>query len=184
MGKVLPKRRTNTIKEATSPLGLAIRNARVAKQIPQRVIAEALASKCGGEPTNVRVSCFELDRKLPSDAELTVLAQMLGLSVVSLRELREASRRDVKKANKERYEHQVATGVKTPSFRMKPRGEARAAPASARVPKAKAQEPAGVPMLADLVEQIDEIAPMPADKDARKRWFHCVTMLSRIGAAS
>jgi len=89
--KMLPRRRSNVETEPTSPLGIALRQGRVQKQLPQRVIAQALAEKCGGEPTNVRVSCFELGKKFPTDAELTVLAQVLGLSVQTLRQKREAS---------------------------------------------------------------------------------------------
>jgi transcriptional regulator with XRE-family HTH domain len=160
--KVLPARRSNVETEPTSPLGIVLRDTRVAKQIPQRVIAEALAAKCGGTPQNVRVSGFELSKKLPSDAELMVLAQMLGLSVVSLREKREASRKHKEAIGKILYEKQIAAGHKGGR---------------------KAAKLASVPALADLVEQIDEIAPMPADKGARKRWFQCVSELSRIGAA-
>lgn len=176
--RTLPGKRSNVKMDATSPLGIAIRTARISKQIPQRVIAEALADRCGGEPTNVRVSGFELSKKLPSDAELMVIAQVLGLSVVSLREKREASREHYKATAKVLYEDQLARGNRQVGSRLKPR----AAPAPAP-PKAKAKL-ASVPALADLVEQIDEIAPMPADKTARRRWFECVSVLSRIGAAS
>jgi hypothetical protein len=167
----------------------------VAKQLPQRVIAEALAAKCGGEPTNVRVSGFELSKKLPTDAELTVLSQVLGLSVVSLRALREASRDHVLAMNRMLYEEQVASGRKPVTFRLGPK-HPEIRPLTVPTPKAprpkalKAPKPkpravklAAVPALADLVEQIDSIAPMPADRDARRRWFQCVSELSRIGAA-
>src|SRR6187431_2192857 len=63
--KRLPVPRGNVQVEPTSPLGIALRRARVEKQLPQRVIAVALAERCGGEPTNVRVSGFELGKRLP-----------------------------------------------------------------------------------------------------------------------
>jgi hypothetical protein len=147
------------------------------------VIAEALAERCGGEPTNVRVSGFELSKKTPTDAELTVLAQVLGLSVQTLRQKREASREHVKTVNKALYEQQITTGKKKPAFRLKPKHpQAAPVPVAAKVkaPKAKL---AAVPALADLVEQIDEIAPMPADRDARRLWFRCVSELSRMAAS-
>ena len=106
--RTLPARRSNIVTEPISPLGIALKNARVSKQLPQRVIAEALAEKCGGEPTNVRVSQFELSRKLPTDAELTVMAQVLGLSVQTLRQKREASREHREARGKEIYERQIA----------------------------------------------------------------------------
>jgi len=178
-GKRLPLTRSNTIVEPTSPLGIELRKARQAKQIAQ---IETLAAKCGGESSNVRVSQFELSRKLPTDAELTVLAQVLGLSVVSLRELREASRPYTKVVNKQLYEHQIAVG-KTPSFRMKPK-QVPIPITPVKPVKAAKPAPAEAPALADLVEQIDEIAPMPSDKEARRRWFSCVSVLHRLGAAS
>ena len=181
--KKLPATRSNTLIEPTSPLGIELRKARLHKQIPQREIAEGIAAKCGGEPTNVRVSQFELSRKLPSDAELTVLAQVLGLSVVSLRELREASRPHTKTLHRQLYEHQIAVGQKTPSFRMKPK-QVPIPITPVKPPKAAKPAPAEAPALADLVEQIDEIAPMPSDKEARRRWFSCVSVLHRLGAAS
>ncbi len=172
--RTLPARRSNIVTEPISPLGIALKNARVSKQLPQRVIAEALAEKCGGEPTNVRVSQFELSRKLPTDAELTVMAQVLGLSVQTLRQKREASREHREARGKELYERQIERGQKT---RLKP--------VAAKKPATVApKKPAPMLALAELVEQIDEIAPMPADKDARRRWFTCVSELSRIGAAS
>lgn len=176
---LLPGARKNAKFVPSGPLGLAIHAARVAKQIPQRVLAEAIAAKCGGNSSNVRVSTFERCLKLPNDAELTVLAQVLGLSVASLREKREASHSHKQAIGKAIYEEALATGRKQASFR-KPKATK---PAS-RVKAAKPAKLASVPALADLVEQIDEIAPIPADKDARKRWFQCVSMLSRIGAAS
>lgn len=170
----LPARRRNVIVEPTSPLSLALRAGRIDKQIPQRVIAEALSEKCGGDSTNVRVSTFELGKKLPTDAELTVIGQVLGLSVASLRQLRDASRGHVKETGKALYAAAIAAGQKTLKGGRQP---------AVAAPKAKAK-PVAVPALADLVEQIDEIAPMPVDKDARRRWFSCVSELSRIGAAS
>jgi hypothetical protein len=185
MRKALPAKRANVKIEPSSPLGLAIRNARVAKQIPQRVIAEALFSKCGGDSTNVRVSAIELSRKLPSDAELTVISQVLGLSVVSLREKREASRDHFKALGKMLYEEQITSGRKQVSFRMKPKEPSAAPiPVALKVKAAKPAKPASVPALADLVEQIDEIAPMPQDKESRKRWFQCVSILSRMTGAA
>lgn len=182
--KTLPAKRANVKIEPTSPLGIALRKARLAKQIPQRVIAEALAAKCGGEPTNVRVSCFELSRKLPTDAELTVIAQVLGLSVVSLREKREASRDHAYAVGRMLYEGQLASGKKQVAFRLGPRHpEAKPVPIASK-PASKPAKPAGVPALADLVEQIDEIAPMPQDKDLRKRWFQCVSVLSRMSGVA
>src|SRR6188768_1538187 len=172
----LPGRRSNAQLEPTSPLGIALRNARVEKQLPQRVIAVALSEKCGGEPTNVRVSGFELGKRLPTDAELTVLAQMLGLSVQTLRQKREASREHKKVVGKAIYEQQVARGNKTPKTKVIGRPPTQ--------PRAAKPKLAAVPALADLVEQIDEIAPMPADKESRRRWFQCVSVLSRLGAAS
>jgi transcriptional regulator with XRE-family HTH domain len=172
----LPTPRSNVQIEPTSPLGIALRNARLSKQLPQRVLAEALVERCGGDPTNVRVSAFELGKKLPSDAELTVMAQMLGLSVVSLREKREASREHRAALQKEVYANQVASGAKP----------LKSKPAPAPVPKlvkVAKPAPASVPALAELVEQIDGIAPMPIDRDARKRWFHCVSELSRMAAS-
>jgi transcriptional regulator with XRE-family HTH domain len=183
-GKSLPAKRSNVQIEPTSPLGIAIKNARVAKQITQRSIAEALAAKCGGHAANVRVSAIELSRQLPTDAELTVIAQVLGLSVVSLREKREASRGHREATQKRIYEGQLVKGTKVVSFRMKPR--ASKVPPPAPVSKVRAAKPAklaAVPALADLVEQIDEIAPMPTDKDQRKRWFQCVSELSRMAAS-
>ena len=175
---MLPRRRSNVENEPTSPLGIALRNGRIQKQLPQRVIAQALAEKCGGEPTNVRVSCFELGKKFPTDAELTVLAQVLGLSVQTLRQKREASHEHKKALGKAMYEKQIEKGQKAPKFRLKP------VPVAAKVKAPKPAKLAAVPALADLVEQIDEIAPMPADKESRRRWFQCVSVLSRLGAAS
>jgi transcriptional regulator with XRE-family HTH domain len=183
MTKALPARRSNVRNEATSPLGKAIRDARVAKQIPQRVIAQALFDKCGGDQSNVRVSSFELCRKLPSDAELTVISQVLGLSVQSLREKREASRGHREATAKATYAQQLATGAKQ---RLKPREPI---PIAAPLPAPKAKpakpiKPASAPALVDLVEQIDAIAPMPTDQDSRRRWFQCVSVLSRMAAVS
>jgi len=182
--KKLPATRSNTLIEPTSPLGIELRKARLHKQIAQIEIGVALAAKCGGESSNVRVSQFELSRKLPSDAELTVLAQVLGLSVVSLRELREASRVHTKTVLRQLYEHQIATGVKTRSFTLKPKQVPIPIAKPAKPVKAAKPVPAEAPALADLVEQIDEIAPMPSDKEARRRWFSCVSVLHRLGAAS
>jgi len=172
--KRLPVPRGNVQIEPTSPLGIALRRARIEKQLPQRVIAEALAERCGGEPTNVRVSGFELSKKTPTDAELTVLAQVLGLSVQTLRQKREASREHTKAINKAQYATAVQRGTRTPK-----------STSIGRPPKEpKAKPAAAVPALADLVEQIDGIAPMPIDRDARRLWFRCVSELARIGAAS
>jgi len=180
----LPGRRSNAQLEPTSPLGIALRRARVEKQLPQRVIAVALAERCGGEPTNVRVSGFELGRRLPTDAELTVLAQVLGLSVQTLRGKREASREHTKIVDKAIYEQQIATGKKKVAFRLKPRHPAAApVPVAAKAKAPKAKPAAAVPALADLVEQIDGIAPMPVDRDARRLWFRCVSELSRMAAS-
>src|SRR6187431_2070537 len=170
----LPGPRSNAEIEPTSPLGIALRNARVEKQLPQRVLAEALVEKCGGEPTNVRVSCFELGKKLPTDAELTVIAHVLGLSVQTLRAKREASHEHKKALGKVLYEKQIEKGQKTPKVRLQP------VPVAAKPKAPKPAKLAAVPALADLVEQIDEIAPMPADKESRRRWFQCVSVLSRI----
>ena len=176
--KRLPVPRSSNVQiEPTSPLGIALRRAREEKQLPQRVIAEALAERCGGEPTNVRVSGFELGKKLPTDAELTVLAQVLGLSVQTLRQKREDSHEHKKALGKVLYEKQIEKGQKTRKTRLQP------APVAAKV-KAPKPKLAAVPALADLVEQIDGIAPMPIDRDARRLWFRCVSELSRIGAAS
>jgi len=140
------------------------------------VIAVALAERCGGEPTNVRVSGFELSKKIPTDAELTVLAQVLGLSVQTLRQKREASREHTKAINKAQYATAVQRGTKAPKSTAIGRP-----PKEPKAPKAKPA--AAVPALADLVEQIDGIAPMPADRDARRLWFRCVSELSRMAAS-
>lgn len=166
-------------------LGKILKLARTQKQLQQHVVAKALSKAAGGNSNNVRVSSMELGKAIPSDAELTVLASLYQLSVASLRTKRDAAKVD----REERLRKSRIKGAKTRRAAMSAKTEAPKPPSNghaivrvARVSSLVSPAPAQAPVLADLIDLIDNVAPMPVDREARRRWLACVVELEKIGA--
>src|SRR3954468_5385621 len=88
----LPGRRKNSLgSPVPGSVGELIYNERRRKQISQQAMAERIAKGTNVKAYNGLISQIELGRRLPSDREVTIIAQMLGLSVPSVRAKRDAS---------------------------------------------------------------------------------------------
>lgn len=165
--KRLPKPRANAKSAPNTPLGILLHKTRVQKNIAQREIANAISKKLGGSPNNARVSVIELGKKVATDDELAIFANILGLSLPTLRAKRAESKPAIKAWARKEYAQKLA-----------PKSPERVA---AKLGRAREPEPAGVPALSDFIDLIDGIVPMPAEKDARKRWLASTMELFKIG---
>ena len=159
-------------------LGDLLKAERTKRQIPQHTVAAALQKATGGTATNVRVSSAELGKSLPHDPELAVYSKLYGLALPTLKAKRDELKKERdaetsqnrRTANKKRWTERAKPG---PKPRAQLNGGAQPAPLLAA--------PAGTPEIADLVNLIDGVVPMPADKEARKRWFACAMELFKLG---
>jgi transcriptional regulator with XRE-family HTH domain len=186
VNKMGRQKRAKAGKHYATDLGTVIRRAREEKQVSQTAIGEIFRQKLGTPNGNARISCFELGKAIPTDAEVTILAQSLGLSVASLREKRdlaakqaEARRAAGRKRGAEKL-RQIRAGKLAPKTGKKAAALVAQAPAAKRAKQA----PAGAPALADFVELIDEVAPMPSDKEERRLWFAATMELFKIGQSA
>jgi len=166
-------------------LGAVIRRTREEKKISQTAIGNIFNQKLGTPNGNARVSCFELGKAIPTDAEVTILAQALGLSVISLREKRDeaAKQAEARKAAGRKRGAEKLRLIRAGKLAPKT-GKAAIAVAPPSGKRPSRQDPAEAPALADFVELIDGIAPMPADKEDRKLWFAATMELYKIGQSA
>lgn len=186
----LTKRGTERVRAAKghnnrpTEFGTTIRNARMQKQLSQTELGKVLEKQAKTVNGNSRLSIFELGKAIPNDAELTVIARELGLSVATLRtkrdeagKLLEARRKAGRKRGAEKLKE--IRKAKREGMLLAPK-----APERTAAKRVSAQDAAGVPVLADFVETIDGLSPMPKDKEARRRWFAATMELFKINGGS
>lgn len=165
-------------------LGNTIRKAREQKKLSQIELGKVLDKQAKSTSGNHRLSTFELGKTVPNDAELTVLARQLGLSVAILRAQRDEAVKQLEARRKAGRKRAIET--RRANMRAK-NGSSLLAP---KVPeriaakRVSAQDAAGAPALADFVEVIDGLAPMPSDKEARRRWFEITMALFKLGGGT
>lgn len=198
----LPIRGSKSREARDTEIGELIKGERLRRQITQLELAQlmnaASKSPSAGAVYNSRISRIEFGKSLPTDDELVAFAEVLKLDLDALiaardRDQAEQARFDAAKieearkqrARDERRAHRHAQALREGRvIHERPGGrksiEAAPIPEKPAPQKTKA---ARFVELAELVEAMIEIVPMPLDPELRKRWFQCVKELFKLSGA-
>jgi transcriptional regulator with XRE-family HTH domain len=179
--KSLPARRKSVTSEPIpGSVGELIYTERRKRTISQQAMAEKLKT-AGGKAYNGRVSQLELGKTLPTDRELPILAKMLGLSIISLREKRDASAKSHRSMQAKRRSSLLAP---KPPERVAAKRLTRAAEPPPAALAIVVPEPAGPAELADWIGMVDaSVARMPVDPEKRRRWLNATVELFKLRSA-
>lgn len=159
-----PSRRVKTKHQHhATPIGNAFRELRLRERTTQAALAELL------DVTNQMWSRIELGDALPDDALLERFAAFTGHSPADLKALRDG---------KERH------GVPAMLVEAEPPAEPEAPPPQVAEPSAEplAIEQSGE-CFDDFMDRLCDVAPLPVDKDARRRWLQLARELHGLSRA-
>ena len=178
------KRAAKGSRVQTNDFAATLRTAREQKGLSQIDLGKVLEKQAKSNSGNHRLSTFELGKTIPNDAELTVIAHQLGLSVASLRAKRDEAGKILEARRKAGRKRGAEKLREIRRARREGTILAPKAPERVAAKRVSAQDAAGAPTMADFVEVIDGIAPMPTDREARKRWFEATMELFKISGGS
>lgn len=141
-----------------SEVGTAFRNFRLKEGVAQKALADLLDTNAS------KLSLVECGSSLPDDALIERFATLSGIPIESLRAMRARSSAIP----------QAAAPETQPS---PPPASMEAAPAPGAMPTDRNG-------LEEFIERLDDLVAMPADKEARRRWFAIARELHAMAGES